>query len=115
MKQLDEIIAGINPGRKIDMEKLCPHIKEKCIGINCNAYQPYMNINVVDQNEINEYIANGEINWQKNFEKVEWRLHTKFITPSLHEPDKTTMIFVRPVNNSLSLSTGYANCMVGFK
>ena len=72
--ELDKIISKINPGRKIDIEKLCPLFCQSCYMEKCNAYQPNFDINYVSTIEVEKYLKDGHDNWQENLEKDGWKL-----------------------------------------
>ncbi len=111
LSKLDEAITRINPGRKIDMEKICPYFKDKCIGVNCNAFTPEFDINVVEQQEVYDYIEQGNIDWQQQLEKEDWKLHTIIEHPMLHTLDEKTYIFTRLTYRTIDGKFG--RCLIG--
>lgn len=113
MEKINEAIARINPGRRVDMDKWCPFIAGKCMGEECNAFTPEFGINVVNQKEVDHYIKNGFNDWQKQIEREDWVLNTIIETPNLNIPDEKTYIFTR--KNYRTFEGKFGRCLVGSK
>ena len=113
MNRLDEVISRINPGRKVDMNKVCPYIKDKCLGSECNAFSPEFGINVVNQEEVDRYIEQGFDDWQQQLEKDDWVLNTIIEHPMLHTLDQKTYVFTR--KNYYSGGEKLGRCIIGGK
>ena len=117
-KKINKIIKKINPGRKIEVDKICPLINDRCIGLHCNAFVQHSNINVVNQDEIDKYIDAGNISWEKDLIDNDWKLHTIITTPKITTPDEHTHIYTKSIqfNNYLEdFASKIGRCLMGGK
>ena len=66
-----EEIKELNPGRKIELHKICPYLKEVCIKDKCNAYVEHTETTIVT---LEDKIAheNKEFDWESNLARRGW-------------------------------------------
>ena len=69
-------IKRVNPGRKIEVDKICPHIGTACIKDKCNAYSLHHEINIVSYEEKMQQEAKG-IDWEKSIDINDWKKHAE--------------------------------------
>lgn len=112
-KRIKKALERINPGRKIDLEKICPLIGKECIMYKCNAYTPNKDINYVSQDEVYKYLDDGHTDWKETIEKDGWRLDQMIQTPRLNTLDETDYIFTK--DTSIGYSNTIGRCTWGCK
>lgn len=67
-------INKLNPGRQIVIEKICPHLKSKCIKSLCNAFEEDFDIKIVTLEDKIRY-EDIEVDWEANLEKQGWKFN----------------------------------------
>lgn len=73
-KLFEKEIQELNPGRKIVVDKICPHIKAKCLRDECNAYAEHFVtkvIKVITLGDESMYL-NADIAWEDSLKKQGW-------------------------------------------
>lgn len=97
-------IKKVNPGRLIDVRKICPHLKTECIKTNCNAFAFHNEINIVSLEEKIQEEKNGH-DWEKILKINDWKLHA--ISKSTIGPDEQDSLYIRVVDPE---KTGQGRC-----
>ena len=67
----EEEIKKLNPGRKIEVNKICPHLKDICIQYKCNAYSEHFETNIVKLEDKIRF-ENSDIDWEYELIKDGW-------------------------------------------
>lgn len=118
-KKINDIINQLNPGRRVDMEKICPLIGKECFGSRCNAYTEELSINVVTHSEVVHNLLHGKDNWRSDLEKDGWKLGnvlTNGKTWKDKASEETDYIFTRTyLDYGNVLNTHYGRCTWGVK
>ena len=105
MTQFKEQIDRINPGRLIDVKKICPYINQVCIKDRCNAFAHHHEINIVTLEEKIQDESKG-IDWERALEINDWRKHA--ISMSVIGPDDQDTLYIRV----RSPGTGQGRCLI---
>ena len=105
MNQFKEQIDRINPGRLIDVKKICPYINQLCIRDRCNAFVVHHEINIVIFEEKIQDESKG-IDWEKILEINNWKKHA--ISRSAVGPDDQDTLYIR----ARGPETGQGRCII---
>lgn len=97
-------IKRINPGRLIDVKKICPYLNQVCIRDRCNAFAAHHEINIVSLEEKIQDESKG-IDWEKILEINNWKKHT--ISRSAVGPDDQDTLYIRARSE-----TGQGRCVI---
>lgn len=115
-EKLDKIISKINPGRKIDLEKLCPLLNQSCCLERCNAYQPNFDLNYVSAAEVEKYLEDGHDDWQEKLEKEGWKLSHVIKESVFAGLDEKAYLFKKQsTNNELPGGIKIGRCLWGLQ
>ena len=98
-------IKRINPGRLIDVKKICPYINQLCIRDRCNAFVVHHEINIVTLEEKIQDESKG-IDWEKILEINNWKKHA--ISRSAVGPDDQDTLYIR----ARGPETGQGRCII---
>lgn len=118
MTSFKKQIKRINPGRKIEVNKVCPYMvsgqmnlnyiegfNPVCIRDKCNAFAPHHDINIVSLEEKIEADKKG-IDWEKPLEINGWKKYA--ISKSAIGPDDQDSLYIRPRNPQ----DGIGRCLI---
>lgn len=110
MTSFKKQIKRINPGRKIEVDKVCPYMISMgfgpiCIRDKCNAFAPHYDINIVSLEEKIEADKKG-IDWEKPLEINDWKKYA--ISKSATGPDDQDSLYIRPRNPQ----DGIGRCLI---
>ena len=105
MTQFKEQIDRINPGRLIDVKKICPYLNQVCIRDRCNAFAAHHEINIVTLEE-KIHDQNKGIDWEKNLEIDNWKKYA--ISRSAVGPDDQDTLYIR----ARDIETGQGRCLI---
>ena len=121
MTSFKKQIKRINPGRKIEVNKVCPYMVSGqthsvyvdyvdslgpiCIRDKCNAFAPHYDINIVSSEEKMEAEEKG-IDWEKPLEINDWKKYA--ISKSATGPDDQDSLYIRPRNPQ----DGIGRCLI---
>lgn len=98
-------IKRINPGRLIDVKKICPYLNQVCIRDRCNAFAAHHEINIVSLEEKIQDESKG-IDWEKILEINNWKKHA--ISRSAVGPDDQDTLYIR----ARGPETGQGRCVI---
>ena len=98
-------IKRINPGRLINVKKICPYINQLCIRDRCNAFAAHHEINIVTLEEKIQDESKG-IDWEKILEINNWKKHA--ISRSAVGPDDQDTLYIR----ARGPETGQGRCII---
>lgn len=98
-------IKRINPGRLIDVKKICPYLNQVCIRDRCNAFAAHHEINIVTLEEKIQDESKG-IDWEKILEINNWKKHA--ISRSAVGPDDQDTLYIR----ARGPETGQGRCVI---
>ncbi len=85
-------IKRINPGRLINVKKICPYINQLCIRDRCNAFAAHHEINIVTLEEKIQDESKG-IDWEQILEINNWKKHA--VSRSAVGPDDQDTLYIR--------------------
>lgn len=105
MNQFKEQIDRINPGRLINVKKICPYLNQVCIRDRCNAFVVHHEINIVTLEEKIQDESKG-IDWEKILEINNWKKHA--ISRSAVGPDDQDTLYIR----ARGPETGQGRCII---
>ena len=105
MNQFKKQIKRINPGRLIDVKKICPYLNQVCIRDRCNAFVVHHEINIVTLEEKIQDESKG-IDWEKILEINNWKKHA--ISRSAVGPDDQDTLYIR----ARGPETGQGRCII---
>ena len=105
MIQFKKQIKRINPGRLIDVKKICPYLNQVCIRDRCNAFVVHHEINIVTLEEKIQDESKG-IDWEKILEINNWKKHA--ISRSAVGPDDQDTLYIR----ARGPETGQGRCVI---
>ena len=98
-------IKRINPGRLINVKKICPYINQLCIRDRCNAFAAHHEINIVTLEE-KIHDQNKGIDWEKILEINNWKKYA--ISRSAVGPDDQDTLYIR----ARGPETGQGRCII---
>ena len=98
-------IKRINPGRLINVKKICPYINQLCIRDRCNAFAAHHEINIVTLEEKIQDESKG-IDWEQILEINNWKKHA--VSRSAVGPDDQDTLYIR----ARGPETGQGRCVI---